>query len=306
VELLDKLPLNGAQLLAPFTARYRAVMWEPLPGTGERLVSLLSVETHESSAQAISPGTYCVLSAARLRQMLGRQRALAASGLLNQCARFMTERQLAGMPLSELRPLFQGFELGPTFVARAYSVEQLLDAAVRSISAFGSAEEMIEEEDARISPRHMIRTAEFLKQLRRIFTSEDKRLAARFDVPVRVSNAPSVTIDYADGPFAVQVTSLPTTRKQAENTEREAQSKLFELDVAKAQLDGNAFRPALLLNLDALTETSGVEALRQAEATRERIVQFAKFKGVRVLEAETPAKAARILDRQGGREVSSA
>ena len=82
----------------------------------------------------------------------------------------MTQRQQAGLPIDEIQPLFRGFELGPVMVARAWSVEQLLDAAVRSVSVFGSAEEMIEEEEARQSPRHLVRTGEFLTQLRLIFT----------------------------------------------------------------------------------------------------------------------------------------
>jgi hypothetical protein len=209
----------------------------------------------------------------------------------------MTQRQHAGLPLEELRPLFAGLHMGPALVARAYSVDQLLDAAVRSVSAFGSADEMIEEEEQRQSPRHMVRTAEFLSQLRRIFSANGKDLVSRFDVPLRGrDDVPDVTIDYAHGPFALQVTSLPSTAKQAEHTEREAQSKMFELDLARSQMAGNAFRPTLLFNTDALSPEASEEARHHAQSTRVRLSNFARFKQISVLEAQTPSIAARLID----------
>lgn len=298
MELLAQPPASSASLNAPpIVARYRAALWEPLQGTGERFVALVAVHTHEVSSQAISPGTYCVVSNSRLRQLLGRQRGSAASGILRECAAFMTQRQQAGLPIDEIQPLFRGFELGPVMVARAWSVEQLLDAAVRSVSVFGSAEEMIEEEEARQSPRHMVRTGEFLTQLRRIFTGQDKTLAARFDVPLRGGDdVPSVVIDYSFGPLAVQVTSLPSTAKQAEHTEREAQSKMFELEVARRQMSGNSFKPTLLFNTDALAEQASTEARKHAEAAMTRLASLARFNNISILEAQSPSIAARLLD----------
>lgn len=280
----------------PFTARYRPLLWEPIQGTSERIVALIAVQAHENTAQAIAPATYPVISEQRLRQLLGRQRGTSAAGILRECANFMTQRQQAGLPIEEVRPLFKGFDIGPVMVARAWSVDQLLDAAVRSVSAFGSADEMIEEEEARQSPRHTIRTREFLTQLRRIFVGHDKAYATRFDVPLKIPDVPDVVIDYADGPLAVQVTSLPVTPRQAENAEREAQAKLFQLDVARKQMAANAFRPTILFNTDALAEASGAEAKRLAERTRERLHAFAKYEGIAVLEAQNPSVAASLLD----------
>lgn len=286
---------------APLVARYRPVLWEPIEGTGERLVAMLAVQAHESTTEAVSPATYPVLSAQRLRSLLGRQRGSSAVGILRECAGYMTNRQSAGLQLEELRPLFRGFAMGPMMVARAWSVQQLLDAAVRSVSVLGSAEEMIQEEESRQSPRHMIRTAEFLTALRRIFTGQSKDLASRFDVPLRaVPNAPEVVIDYACGPLAVQVTSLPSTAKQAENCEREAQSKMFELGVARQQMSGNRFVPTLLFNTDALAEEVGSEARKHAEAARDRLTALARFNTIDVMEASNPSLAARLLD---GRSV---
>lgn len=295
MELLQNTaPLVG---VPPFTARYCAVTWEPVNGTGERLVALVSIEPHENTAQAVAAGTYSVLSVKRLRQLFGRQRGNATAGILTQCAEYMTQRQSVGLPLEELRPLFHGFEMGIPLIARAYSVQQLLDAAVRSVSAFGSAEEMIEEEEQRQSPRHMVRTSEFLTQLRRIFTAENKELAARFDVPLRGRlGDPEVTIDYADGPVAVQVTSLPNTGKQADLAQRGAQAKMFELDVARKQMSGNVFKPTLLFNTDALAHEPNSEARKHAEATRRTLIEFANYQNIAVLEAQTPSIAARLLD----------
>ncbi len=287
-EMLDVAP--------PFTARYRPLLWEPIQGTSERLVALVAVQAHESTAEAIAPATYPVISEQRLRQLLGRQRGTSAAGILRECASFITQRQQAGLPIEEVQPLFKGFDVGPVMVARAWSVDQLLDAAVRSVSAFGSADEMIEEEEGRQSPRHTIRTREFLTQLRRIFVGNDKTYAARFDVPLRVRDVPDVVIDYAHGPLAVQVTSLPVTPRQAEHAEREAQAKLFQLDVARNQMGTNAFRPTMLFNTDALGESSGTEAKRLAERTRERLCAFARYGRIDVIEAANPSMAARLLD----------
>jgi len=281
----------------PFVARYRAVLWEPIFGTGERIVALVAVEPHETANQAIAPATYPVIAAQRLRRLLGRERGNASANVLQECAQYMTHRQRVGLPLEDLRPLFRGFELGPVMVARAWGVEQLLDAAVRSVSAFGSAEEMIEEEEARQSPRHTVRTGEFLTQLRRIFVGHTKELASRFDVPLRgTADVPDVIVDYADGPLIVQVTSLPSTERQAEHTQREAESKLFQLNVARRQMSGNTFTPTLLFNTDALAESAGSEAHKHAEATYARLKRFAEFEGVGVLEAPSPSIAARLLD----------
>lgn len=296
MELLHSDQVTAAA--APFTARYCATLWEPLPGTGERIVALVSVESHESTAKVIAPGTYLVISAERLRRLLGRQRAAAAHAILQECAQFMTTRQQAGQPLDELKPLFQGFQVGPAFVARAYSVEQLLSAAVRSISAFGSADGMIEEEEQRQSPRHMVRTAEFLAHLRRLITATSKDLASRFDVPLPGRDGvPEVVIDYAHGPLAVQVTSLPVTRRQVEHSEREAHAKMFELDVARSQMAGNPLRAAVLVNTDALAHDIAEEGQIHAQSLRTRVAQFARHKGFEVFEADSPLVAETLLNQ---------
>lgn len=274
-------------------ARYRAVFWEPIPGTSERIVGLVAVEPHPSTQQAVAAATYPVITAPRLRQLLGSQRGPAARQVLEQCAGYMTERQAAGVPISELTALFAGFELGPVMVARAHTCEQLLDATVRSLSAFGSAEELTREDEARPAPRHMPRTREFLAQWRRLAQQQYPDAETRFDVPVRTLDQgdTAVTIDYAHGPVAAQVTSLPTTSRQAENAEQETMAKLYELDVARDVLNGQLFSPYLVINVAVLQQHWSDEAQRHALAARDRLQRLASFRKVPVLEVMSPAAA---------------
>lgn len=282
----------------PITVRYCAVSWQPLAGTDERLVALVSLEPHENTQQLVTPATHCILGERRLNQLLGRQRGRAAHGVLQECARYMTQRQAAGLPLEQLSALFSGFTVGKPLVGRGYSVEQLLDAAVRSVSAFGCADEMIDDEERHESPRHTVRTHQFLRDLRRIFVADNKDLVHRFDVRLADQpGAPELVVDYADGPLVVQVTSLPATERQAELSLREGESKLFELDLLRGRMDNNALRPTLMFNTDAMQHAPGAEVLRYAEATRRRLAAFAQTKGIQLLEASTPGVAARLLDR---------
>ncbi|MBB1161489.1 hypothetical protein [Aquariibacter albus] len=282
---------------APLVARYRPVLWEPLPGTGEKLLALLAVQAHETTALALTAATHSIISARRLRQLLGAQRGNSAHGVLRECADYMTQRQQAGLPIDELRPLFKSFEMGPVMVARGWSVDQLLDAAVRSVSVFGSADEIIEESEP-ANARHSVRTGEFLTLLRRIFVGADQANASRFEVPLSSSGeAPEVVIDYANGPLAVQVTSLPSTRRQAQRTDQEAKSKMLELDMARDHMGGNNFAGTLLFNTDALAEGASAEAREHALAARDQLSRVARYRGLHILEAPTPSAAARLLEQ---------
>lgn len=283
----------------PCVARYTPVFWEPLPGTGERIVALLALEPHESSQQVLSAGTHLILPAERLRAMLGRQRGNSAHGVLRETATFMTERQQAGMPVDELKPPFHGFTMGPTMVARGFTIEQLLDAAVRSISAFGTADDLVNEEAAKETPRHTVRTAEFLKSVRRIATSDNPDLKPRFDKKIETpGNLTDWTVDYAFKQWMVQATSLPVTVKQAINTQKEAQSKMFELEQIRKLMQGNSSSPVLLVNIEALTH-SGLdqEARDEAERMLERLVMLSQNNNMGLIQAQSPQEAAsRVLE----------
>jgi hypothetical protein len=277
-------------------ARYAPVFWEPLAGTGERIVAMVAIEPREGTSHAVSAATHVVLQPARLRAMLGRQRAGSAMGVLKEAADFMTVRQRAGLPLEELRPPFKGLELGPTFVVKGRSVEQLLDAAVRNLTAFGTAEDLIDDEEANIAPRHTVHTSAFLGRVRRLLTIDDDLFKDRFERKLKLpGDAPEVVVDYAFERWMVQVASLPSTARQAINAQREAQSKLFELEMVRKVMEGNKFEPVLLINEDALLNPSSDEAEDHAAGLRDRLVQLAKSFGTSLMHAPTAERGADLL-----------
>jgi hypothetical protein len=200
------------------------------------------------------------------------------------------------MPLSELRPLFQSFVVGLAMVARGNSVGQLLDAAVRSVSAFGSADEMVTQEAMQVVPRHTVRTAEFLRGLRAAFVGVDRALDKNFDVPLKlVSGVEDITIDYADGPLLVQITSLASTKRQAESTKQEVQSKVFELDLVRREMIENALQPVLMVNTDALETAQSADAKSWAQRSRERLQRVADVSRLSLVEARDGTAGARLL-----------
>lgn len=299
MELLQQPNLiRTTQNYAPPTciARYSPVFWEPLAGTGERIVALVALEPHESSATTLAASTYCVLPPERLRAMLGRQRGNAAQGVLREVAAFMTHRQMAGLPVADLEAPFKGFTVGPAFVARGYSIEQLLDAAVRSVSAFGKADDLIDEEESPEPARHTVKTAEFLKTLKRQVAGDNAHIKARFEKVLHLSqNLPELTVDYAFEKWMVQVTSLPATPKQAVHTLRESQSKLYEIEMIRRHLQGNAVTPVLLINEDVLYSQPNELASRQAHSMLERLQLLAQSNGLEVLRTSSAYEAAELV-----------
>jgi hypothetical protein len=239
VGIVDRIVQHSLIAAPHIVARYRAVMWEPVQSTGERIVALLSVEPAPSCVHELPPGTYPVLKPERLRAIFGRQRGEAAAGVMSECAQFMTSSQLAGASLEQLKPLFRGFMLGSIQQARAYSVSQLLDAAVRTVSAVASAEDMMVEAEA-VRPDQTRRTAEFLRQVRRGFAGGDDLRQRRFHVRLQRHDAPEVWIDYADGPLMLQAATVPASANQAPPAEAELKSKLLDLAVVRAEFDGNS------------------------------------------------------------------
>ena len=57
----------------------------------------------------------------------------------------MTERLAAGDDIRQCKPLFRHFTVGAVRQVRGFTPEQALDAAVQSVAAFGTAEDIIEE-----------------------------------------------------------------------------------------------------------------------------------------------------------------
>lgn len=259
-------------------------------------MALVALEPHESSTQVVSAGTYAVLVQERLRAMLGRQRGNAANNVLREVCQYMTQRQVAGMPIGDLDAPFKGFTVGPTFVARGYSVEQLLNAAVRTVSAFGSADDLLEEEDVKETPRNTVRTTEFLRVLKRYVAGDDKDVAARFEKTLSIpSQRLDVTVDYAFHAWMVQVTSLPATPKQVLHSQREAQSKLYEIDKLRRTMDDNKIKPVLLVNEDVLSSSLNDAGKDQAAHALDRLTHLAKADDLELMHASTPREAARLV-----------
>lgn len=280
----------------PCLARFSPVFWEPVAGTGERVVALIALEPDERSTTVLSSGTHCVLSAERLRALLGKQRGQAAHGVLKQTAEYMTHRQQAGLPIAELDTPFHGFTIGPELHARGYSIEQLLDAAVRSVSAFGSANELIEDEEPSEKPRHTVKTSEFINVVKRYVAGDDPAIKARFDKTLQPGgDLPDLTVDYAYHRWLLQVTSLPSTQRQSVNTLRESQSKLYEIEMIRRHMKDNQVNPVLLVNTDVLLGAAGGVALDEATRMLERLKRLSKAEGLELVESATPSEAASFV-----------
>lgn len=293
---LLSIDLKTALLSAPpMAALYRPVFWEPVTGLGERIVAMIALEPDAASSILLSPATHVIIPPVRLRAMLGKQRGDAATGILEQAAQFITLRQQAGLPLDEIQPPFAGMTLGAMGRIRGHSVNQILDAAVRSCSAFGTADALIEDADPQAA-RHTMRTAEFIDAVRRRFTASNPSLLERFDTKLTPQqDLPPLTVDYAANQWLVQFTSLPSTSRQAINTQREAQSKLFEIDQIRKHMQGNILRPALLINKDALINSTTTQTQDVARTMLERLAQLARANDMQLLQAATPEHAVELL-----------
>lgn len=276
-------------------ALYRPVFWEPVAGMDERIVAMIALEPDASSSILLSPASYVVIPGDRLRAMLGKQRGNAAAGILARAAEFITLRQQAGLPLDEIEAPFVGMKPGTIRRIRGYSVEQLLDASVRMCSAFGTSDAIIEDSDPHAA-RHTIRTAQFIASVRRKITTWHPELKDRFEKTLAPQqDLPPLTVDYATQKWLVQITSLPSTPKQFDNTQREAQSKLFEIDLIRKHMGGNHVAPILLVNQDALVYPTSYESENIARTMQERLGQLARANGMEVKQASNPEAAADLL-----------
>jgi len=274
-------------------AKFAPVYWEPLAGSGERVVGILLIEPTEDSTETLSMGAHVVMSRERLAVVLGSRRARAAHGVLKEAAEYFTQRMRAGIPLDELAPLFGGFVVGTVRQAKGYSADQLLDVAVRSVSVFGSADEIVDTQV--IPPRHTHATREFLAKLKRLVVEHDSRMQERFNKTICTSNGTSVTIDYAAAGTLVQAVSLPISDRTRARNEIELAGKLFELQFAREEMDGNATRSLLLMNTAVLAEELSASQRKLAESALQRGETFAKHSNTEVFRVDTGEIAKTIL-----------
>lgn len=278
-------------------ARYRAVLWEPIESTGERVVALLCIEPVEGRSDTLRAETHVVLNAERLAALLGKRRAQAAFNVLSECAAYMSSRQMKGEPLEQVQPLFHGFTVGPIHIARAFSPKQLLDAAVRTLTIFGDAGDLFFEDH--VIPADVTqRTADFIRQLRRTFAAGDSERQRRFHVKLqREQNAPAVVIDYAANHVLLQITSVPGSPNQAPPAESELKSKILDLEIVRDEFGSNKVEPTLMLNVRSLEETNDAETIKVARRAHDQMLRFADWAKLNVIEVRSATQAAEELER---------
>lgn len=266
--------------------------WEPEPGTGERIAALIALQPQASSSTLLSPGAYVLLPRLRLAAMLGRGRGDSAYGILRTAADFMTQRLMAGAQLEDCQPPFEGFHRGVQRQALGFNVDQLIDAAVRGASAFGHAEEIVD--DLVVGSNHSTETTrEFLARVQTAMAPANDERRKRFNKKVQLEGA-NMTIDYAHQRHLVQFATAPLTERQQQNMLREAKAKLFEAQgVAHRLMQGNG-KQTLVINTSAIWETSGASA-GIANATIQQFKQLAALSDAQTVEAPSHDEAVQIL-----------
>jgi len=269
------------------------VFWEPFHGTGERVVALIAVKPNQESKFLARSVAYVTLSQKRLIAMLGQHRGSSAFGILQQSASLLTYRLDAGLNLEDAIPPFEGFSVGKIRRSSGWHMDQVLHAAVNSVSAFSSTEDIFadEPEDA----RHIATTRNFLTALRNRIVSEDKSLKDRFNRRLSLGNVPDITIDYCHKDLLVQVTSLPASRQQELQLQREAESKLAELNVAVRRMDQNKSTPKLLVNAEVLDWQISDESRKLAGDLLNRFRYFAAQFDAELVTANSANQAAKLL-----------
>jgi hypothetical protein len=275
-------------------ARYAPVFWEPLPGSGERICAIVLLAPEIDSVSLLAPAAHVVINNRRLRAMCGAERGDSVIGILAQAAEFMKRRLFAGADLTESLPPFEGFSVGPVRKVKGFTAEQVIDAAVSLVSAFGSAEDLLDETGA-TNNNATVTTREFLARVQTAFAPADDPWRKRFLRPVE-TQAGRITIDYVHDAHLVQFASAPTTERQAQNMVLEAEAKILQtMTVQKTVLEGRA-KMQLVINTMPLHVGGLPDAtVRLAHATMAHYVKMAGLYDVQTAEASTHEEAVRVL-----------
>lgn len=267
------MDLTHSQVALPKLAvNFVPILWEPYIGSGEKVVALLAIKSNETSSVLFPPKAYSILPEKRLVSMLGKSRGASAHAILFESAKYLSDRLQAGLNLLDALPPFAGFTIGCVRRSSGYSIQQILESATRSVSAFGSIEDIFPDEPE--VARHATTTREFLARVRK--SEFGTRVKERFNKKLRVSsideNAPEVTIDYCYEKFIVQATSLPSNNYHDLDLRKEAESKLFEI-VNLRTLAKNDWHPKLFLNVEAI-ELATNDASRQIASKARSVVEY--------------------------------
>ena len=281
----------------PILIDFVPIYWEPLSATGEKVVALLALKANLSSSSTIKPAAYVTLSQKRLVAMLGTSRGTSAAGILQQSANFLTHALTSGLDISDALPPFDGFSLGKVRRSSGWSMNQVLHSAVTSVSVFGSSEDMTPDEPE--DERHIATTRHFISKIRSKILDEDKSLKDRFNRRLTLPNAPDILIDYGHNDLLVQVASLPSSKQQEVQLQREAESKLAELKIAVEHIAQNSSSPTLLVNAEVLNWKISAEATKAANDLLARLQYFAKSFHAELIPFETPDEAVSFLKSRG-------
>lgn len=274
-------------------ARYAPVYWEPMPSISERFVSIIVVQPISVESKA-PPTARVVLSLDRLKAMFGKS-AKHVYGIMNETAEFLAHLLEIGTPIERLQIPFTGFVLGDVRMARGRTIEQMLDGAVRSISSLSAADALYQPTSLSMR-RQTQATASFIQRVRREFSVNDQTRRERFRRTLHTrESGVVVTLDYSFKSWVVQVTSLPHMTRQETHLRREAESKLFELQAIRGELEGNA-RPILMVNSSALQHPANDETHELAHAAFDHLTKCASLAGAEMISARTAMEGARALE----------
>jgi hypothetical protein len=278
----------------PYSARVAPVLWELNHSIGERVVAVVAIRYDAPSEGRAS--THVAFDPHQLRAMIGAKRAASALGILEHVSGFIQKQLEAGVDLGDLHAPFDGFRIGVPARVRGYSERQVVDSSLRMLSAFGTRDTYSETTEA--TQRNSVPTSQFIRSLRTAFARDDEQRRHRFNQRVRWPGAPEITIDYGHGPNLVQVTSLPQSPSHLIALQKEAESKLLELDVATSLLrkDEAIASPYLLINTGAMHQPINSDARRIAAGLLERLKFMSSQKEMSVIEAQTPEEGAGLLD----------
>ncbi|NIF78902.1 hypothetical protein F3J20_16160 [Paraburkholderia sp. Cy-641] len=279
----------------PFSAHAAPVLWTPNASTGERFVAIVLVRYDAPVVgEVAAPVTF---SPRQLKAMIGSRRASSALGILHHVSEFMRDQILSGSALDNVIAPFDGFAIGKLMRVRGYSSKQVVDTAIRTLSAFGSRESYDEDEET--PQRNSVPTRQFLRSLRSVFAREDEERRGRFNKNVTVGGSAPMTIDYAHEKHLVQVTSLPQSEPHLIALQKEAESKILELDITATLLrsDRAPTHSSLLINTASLERADSREARKVANELLERLRFMSEQKSMTLLQARDPFEAAKILDQ---------
>lgn len=279
----------------PYAANVVPVFWTPNSATGERFVAIVLV-LYDAPVlgDAEAPVTF---HPKQLKAMIGAKRAASALGILADVAGFMRQQILSGVPLENVTSPYDGFSIGSKMRVRGYSSKQVIDTSIRSLSAFGTRDSYDDDED--IIQRNTVPTRQFLRSLKSVFSQEDEERKARFNKNVAFLGSAGMTIDYAHDRYLVQVTSLPQSTPHLIALQKEAESKILELDITSNLIRSERAptHTSLIINTASLDTADTKEARRIANELLERLRFVSDQKGIDLLLAGNPNEAARMLER---------